>query len=172
MRAYKDKEELKSEIKTSFEKYISEFDSIPEPLKDKRVDGIDRTPAENLAYQVGWTTLLLKWEADEKRGVELKTPSELFKWNQLGELYQWFTDTYAQLSLQELKSQLNENIHSIYAMIDSMSEEALFQSHMRKWADDATKTAVWEVYKFIHVNTVAPFGTFRSKIRRWKKAVL
>ena len=105
------KEELKSEIKTSFEKYISEFDSIPEPLKDKRVDGIDRTPAENLAYQVGWTTLLLKWEADEKRGVEVKTPSELFKWNQLGELYQWFMDTYAQLSLQELKSQLNENIH-------------------------------------------------------------
>lgn len=172
MRAYKDKEELKSEIKTSFEKYISEFDSIPEPLKDKRVDGVDRTPAENLAYQVGWTTLLLKWEADEKRGVEVKTPSELFKWNQLGELYQWFADTYAQLSLQELKSQLNENIHSIYAMIDSMGEEALFQPHMRKWADDATKTAVWEAYKFIHVNTVAPFGTFRTKIRRWKKAAL
>lgn len=42
MRAYKDKEELKSEIKTSFEKYISEFDSIPEPLKDKRVDGVTK----------------------------------------------------------------------------------------------------------------------------------
>ena len=35
----------------------------------------------------------------------------------------------------------------------------------------ATKTAVWEVYKFIHVNTVAPFGTFRTKIRKWKKIV-
>ena len=43
---------------------------------------------------------------------------------------------------------------------------------MRKWADDATKTAVWEVYKFIHVNTVAPFKTFRNKIRKWKKIVL
>ena len=39
---------------------------------------------------------------------------------------------------------------------------------MRKWADDATKT----VYKFIHVNTVAPFKTFRNKIRKWKKIVL
>ena len=57
-------------------------------------------------------------------------------------------------------------------MIDSMSEEELFQPHMRRWADDATKTAVWEVYKFIHVNTAAPFGTFRTKIRKWKKAVL
>ena len=43
---------------------------------------------------------------------------------------------------------------------------------MRKWADDATKTAVLEVYKFIHVNTVAPFKTFRNKIRKWKKIVL
>ena len=112
MRTYKDKEELKSEINKSFEKYISEFDIIPEDLKDKRVDEVDRTPAENLAYQVGWTTLVLKWE------------------------------------------------------------EELFKPHMRKWADEATKTAVWEVYKFIHVNTVAPFGTFRTKIRKWKKMAL
>lgn len=54
-------------------------------------------------------------------------------------------------------------------MIDSLSEEKLFNPHMRQWADDATKTAAWEVYKFIHVNTVAPFGTFRTKIRKWKK---
>ncbi|QSH96111.1 ClbS/DfsB family four-helix bundle protein [Treponema phagedenis] len=32
--------------------------------------------------------------------------------------------------------------------------------------------SVWEVYKFIHVNTVAPFGTFRTKIRKWKKLML
>ena len=172
MRTCKDKDELKNEIRQSFEKYISEFDTIPEALKDKRVAGVDRTPAENLAYQVGWTTLLLKWEADEKRGLDVKTPSEQFKWNQLGGLYQWFTDTYAHLSLAKLKGKLNENIVAIQTMIDSMSEDELFQPHMRRWADDATKTAVWEVYKFIHGNTVAPFGTFRTKIRKWKKAAL
>ncbi|MCD0034438.1 ClbS/DfsB family four-helix bundle protein, partial [Streptococcus agalactiae] len=72
-------------------------------------------------------------------------------------------------SLQELKAKLNENINSINAMIDVCSEEDLFEAHMRKWAYEATKTATWEVYKFIHVNTVAPFGTFRTKIRKWKK---
>ncbi|EFV02873.1 hypothetical protein HMP0721_0070 [Pseudoramibacter alactolyticus ATCC 23263] len=172
MKIYKDKEELKSEINKSFEKYISEFDIIPESLKDKRVPEVDRTPAENLAYQLGWTTLVLKWEEDEKNGFEVKTPSDMFKWNQLGELYQWFTDTYAHLSIEELKKRLKENIISIYTMIDTLSEEELFQPHMRKWADEATKTATWEVYKFIHVNTVAPFGTFRTKIRKWKKIVL
>ena len=142
------------------------------PYKDKRVDEVDRTPAENLAYQVGWTTLVLKWEEDERKGLQVKTPSDEFKWNQLGELYQWFTDTYAHLSLQELKAELNENVKSICAMIDSLSADELFKPHMRKWADDATKAAVWEVYRFIHVNTVAPFGTFRTKIRKWKKAAL
>ncbi|HFH9466971.1 TPA: ClbS/DfsB family four-helix bundle protein [Streptococcus agalactiae] len=172
MRVYENKEELKKEISKTFEKYIMEFNNIPENLKDKRIDEVDRTPAENLSYQVGWTSLVLKWEEDERKGLQVKTPSDEFKWNQLDELYQWFTDTYAHLSLQELKAKLNENINSIYAMIDLLSEEELFEAHMRKWADEATKTATWEVYKFIHVNTVAPFGTFRTKIRKWKKIVL
>ena len=53
MRTYKDKTELKNEIHKSFEKYIAEFDDIPESLKDTRAAEADRTPAENLAYQVG-----------------------------------------------------------------------------------------------------------------------
>ena len=172
MRSYENKAELKEEIKKTFDKYILEFDSIPEELKDERVEEVERTPAENLAYQVGWTTLLLKWENDEKNGIDVKTPSDKFKWNQLGELYQWFTDTYANKSLKELKEQLSQNIENIYLMIDELTDDELFEAHMRKWADEATKTATWEVYKFIHINTVAPFGTFRTKIRKWKKLVL
>ena len=103
MRTYKNKDELKSEIHKSFEKYISEFDDIPESLKDTSVEEVDRTPAENLAYQVGWTTLVLKWEENERKGLQAKTPSNEFKWKQLGDLYQWFNDTYAHLSLQEPK---------------------------------------------------------------------
>ena len=103
MRTYKNKDELKSEIHKSFEKYISEFGDIPESLKDTSIEEVDRTPAENLAYQVGWTTLVLKWEDDERKGLQAKTPSNEFKWNQLGDLYQWFNDTYAHLSLREPK---------------------------------------------------------------------
>lgn len=172
MKQYTSKQELKEEIKKAYSKFIAEFDDIPEDKKDCRADDVDRTPAENLAYQVGWTTLVLSWEHDEQNGIEVKTPSVKFKWNQLGELYQWFTDTYAGLSLKELRGRLNDNIEAIYQMIDSMSDDELFLPHQRKWADGATKSAVWEVYKFIHINTVAPFGTFRTKIRKWKKLML
>ena len=172
MKVYASKQELKDEIKKTYTKFITEFDSIPEDMKDIPVEGVDRTPAENLAYQVGWTTLILKWEHDERNGMEVKTPSDQFKWNQLGALYQWFTDTYACMSIHELRTMLDSNINEIYNMIDSMSDDDLFLPHRRKWADGATKSAVWEVYKFIHINTVAPFGTFRTKIRKWKKLKL
>ena len=71
MRTYENKDELKNEINKSFAKYISEFNDIPEHLKDKRIDEIDRTPAENLAYQVGWTSLVIKWESDERKGIDV-----------------------------------------------------------------------------------------------------
>lgn len=101
--------------------------------------------------------------------MEVKTPSENFKWNELGKLYEYCNTEYPHLSLYELKKLLDNNINKIYEMIDTMSHDELFKSHQRKWADDATKTVVWEVYKFIHINTVAPFMAFRTKIRKWKK---
>ncbi len=172
MREYRSKDELTNEIKNSFAKYIIEFQDIPEKLKDTRCDSEDRSPAENLAYQVGWTTLLLKWEHDESQGTPAQTPSEHFKWNQLKDLYGWFNQEYSHLSLEDLKAALTRNVDLICEMIDKMTEAELFEPHQRNWADSATKAAVWEVYRFIHVNTVSPFGSFRTKIRRWKKQVL
>ena len=58
---------------------------------------------------------------------------------------------------------LDDNIQKIFTMIDSMTEEELFLPHKRKWADEATKTAVWEVYKVNSCNTVAPFGNISDK---------
>lgn len=63
-------------------------------------------------------------------------------------------------------------VHYLEDIDKQFNYDELFKPHMRRWADEATKTAVWEVYKFIHVNTVAPFKTFRTKIRKWKKLCL
>lgn len=80
MKGYTSKAELTNAIKASYKKYIDKFVNISEDFKDKRFEEVDRTPAENLAYQVGWTTLLLKWEKNEKAGLEVYTPSENFNW--------------------------------------------------------------------------------------------
>ncbi len=104
MKIYKSKDELKKEIEKSYKKYIDEFDDIPNKLKNKKNLEVDRTSAENLAYQE-------------------KTPCDKFKWNQLGDLYQWFTNEYTNLSLLKLKEILSKNIGNIYHMIDNMTED-------------------------------------------------
>lgn len=65
MREYRNKAELISEIQLRYKKYIAEFENIPESLKNKRIAEVDKTPSENLSYQLGWVSLLLSWE--EKR---------------------------------------------------------------------------------------------------------
>ncbi len=172
MSQYKDKEELKNTIAKFYKKYIEEFEGIPESKANYRCELVNKTPFENLAYQVGWTTLLLKWENDEKKGLDVKTPTAEYKWNQLSELYNWFYRRYSHLKLAELIEILDNNVEKIVKMIDSLSHEQLFDIHQRKWWDDATKNATWSVAKFIHINTVAPFKSFRTKIRKYKKNCL
>jgi len=51
--------------------------------------------------------------------------------------------------------------------IKEFDDEELFKPGGRKWA--ASTTSNWPVWKWVHINTVAPFKSFRSKIRKWKK---
>ncbi len=172
MKTYGSKEELIGAIQKSYEKYDQEFNGIPEKLKNQSAEGVDRTPSENLSYQIGWTILLLEWERAEAAGRKAVTPAEGFKWNRLGDLYQEFYRKYGSLSIKQQRTKLRENIRILCDWIESLSEQELFEPHQREWADSATSKAVWPVYKFIHVNTVAPFTNFRTKIRKWKKEIL
>lgn len=102
MQSYDNKDELITAITTSYQKYINEFIDIPNDLKDKRIDEVDRTPSENLSYQIGWLTALLGWEQDEKTGKHVDVPAKGYKWNNLGGLYTSFYETYSNYSLSEL----------------------------------------------------------------------
>lgn len=53
MKEYNSKKELVETIQEKYQKYISEFVSIPENLKEKRIEEVDKTPSENLSYQLG-----------------------------------------------------------------------------------------------------------------------
>lgn len=169
MREYKNKKELVSEIQLRYKKYIAEFDEIPEELKHTKIEEVDKTPFQNLSYQLGWVSLLLEWEAKENLGVEVKTPAEGYKWNNLGGLYQSFYENYGNTTLAEQIQLLNKKVNELCNWIDTLSDKELFEPEQRKWA---TTKAKWPIYRWIHINTVAPFTNFRTKIRKWKKNVL
>ena len=75
MKSYASGEELIAEIRKRADLFIVEFDAVTEADRDTFKDGVDRTPAQMLAYQLGWMDLLLGWERDEQAGHEVVTPA-------------------------------------------------------------------------------------------------
>src|SRR5699024_1995546 len=90
MKEYKDKEELINEIQKTSRLFISEFDDVNEYERNKIIDGVDRSPAQMIAYQLGWLNLLMSWDRDELEGKEVIIPAPNYKWNTLGGLYDSF----------------------------------------------------------------------------------
>lgn len=167
MPEYKSKQELINEISNCAKLFIDEFNDISETDKNKLMEGVDRTPSQMIAYQLGWLNLILDWEKQEQQGVKVITPHTDYKWNNLGGLYISFYKQYENNGLQDLLHMFEEAVQKIIKLTESYTDDELFQSGGRKWA--SSTPADWPIWKWLHINTVAPFKSFRSKIRKWKK---
>lgn len=164
---YKNREELILEISNRAKLFIKEFDDIDEKDKDKLIDGIDRTPAQMISYQLGWMNLLLDWEKQEQQGHTVITPAKNYKWNNLGGLYESFYNEYDKYTLKELSDMFIKKEQQIIELINSYTDVELFEQGGRNWSSSTPSN--WPIWKWIHINTVAPFKSFRTKIRKWKK---
>jgi len=167
MQGYEGKKALIDEIEKTAVLFINEFSDIEEDDKDRLVGGVDRTPAQMIAYQLGWLDLIMGWDKDEAEGKQVVTPCEGYKWNNLGALYQSFYDRFSSHSLAELQDLFKEKVAAFVQWLDGFAEEDVFTAGSRKWASSTPSN--WPVWKWVHINTVAPFKSFRSKIRKWKK---
>ncbi len=162
MPEYKSKQELVDEISNSARLFINEFSDIKEADKDKLLDGVDRTPAQMIAYQLGWLNLILDWEEQERQGITVITPHVGYKWNNLGGLYESFYKQYEDHSLHELCNMFEETVQRILELTENYTDTEPFQSGGGKWA--SSTPANWPIWKWPHTNTVAPFKSFRIKI--------
>ncbi len=164
---YKDREELILEISNRAKLFIKEFDDVNEKDKDKLIDGVDRTPSQMISYQLGWMNLLLDWEKEEQQGHTVITPTKNYKWNNLGGLYESFYNEYDKYTLKELRDLFIKKEQQIIELINSYTDVELFEQGGRDWSSSTPSN--WPIWKWIHINTVAPFKSFRTKIRKWKK---
>lgn len=165
---YRNGTDLLEEIRKRSKLFILEFNGIEEGQKDLLVEGVDRSPSEMIAYQLGWINLVMSWDVDEQEGKEVIMPAPGYKWNQLGGLYKSFYESYKEYTLVELKQKFNDSISKLCDWIEELTEEELFIQGHREWTGDKEN---WPMAKWIHINSVAPFKTFRTKIRKWKKSV-
>lgn len=167
MQGYASREEFVEEVGKRAQLFIGEFEGVAEQEKDLMVDGVDRSPAQMITYQLGWMSLIQQWEQDELAGKEVVTPHPDYKWNQLGPLYQSFYDSYRDWTLAELIREFQTQVEQMIDLALTYSETEFQQAGSRKWASSTPSN--WPIWKWLHINTVAPFKNFRSKIRKWKK---
>lgn len=163
---YTSKQELTDTIHARYLQFDAEFQGLDDSLKDRRIPEVDKTPAEMIAYQLGWLTLVMGWDREEREGRIPAMPAPRFKWNALGALYQSFYAQYADCSLLELRSLLRTKEQQWLDWIGTLTEEELFTQGIRKWTGSKDQ---WPMARWIHINSAAPFQSFRAKIRKWKK---
>ncbi|QOY60520.1 ClbS/DfsB family four-helix bundle protein [Thermophilibacter immobilis] len=167
MRSYESGDELADEIEKRARLFITEFTDVPADCWGVLVEGVDRTPRQMIAYQLGWMELLLGWERDERSGSAVVTPAPGFTWGRLGKLYESFYARWEDAPPTKLAEAFDQGVDAVCAWVRSLSEDELFGEEQRAWA--ASTPSAWPVWKWIHINTVAPFTTFRTKIRKWKR---
>ncbi|KQN97766.1 ClbS/DfsB family four-helix bundle protein [Paenibacillus sp. Leaf72] len=163
---YTSKKELLEVIHSNYVLLDKEFDEISNDQKDDRIPDVDKTPAEIIAYQLGWLGLVMGWDRDEEAGRRVIMPTPDHKWNQLGNLYQSFYERYGAYSLSELRDLFRKEEQRWLEWIDTLTEDELFIQGARHWTGSKEN---WPMARWIHINSAAPFKSFRAKIRKWKK---
>ena len=161
----KNKNELILVIENSYSKLEIDLNDIPSELtKIKELDGhakgTEMSISDLVAYLIGWSELVLKWNQrkDNKQNVDF--PETGYKWNQLGALAQKFYSDYNNLDYKSLLNKLNSNVYLILELIKANENAELYE---KPWYDKWTKG------KMIQLNTSSPYKNARSRVRKWKK---
>ena len=164
---YKTKQELIDAINKAYDLFVAEFADVNGADIRKKAVGVEKTPAEMIAYQIGWLNHIMQWEKDELTGKEVVTPAPGIKWNEIGKLVRAFYDKYDKGDIQSLLAKFEKTKKEFVVWIDTLDKKTLFELNRRKWA---YIKAGWPVWKWLHINSVAPFKNFRPQIKKWKKA--
>ncbi|KAA8998057.1 ClbS/DfsB family four-helix bundle protein [Affinibrenneria salicis] len=118
------------------------------------------SPADLIAYLIGWNELVLKWLEHHQSGQPIDFPETGFKWNQLGQLAQKFYADYAGLDWAQRLERLEQAKRRIVQFIASSDDPTLYG---RAWYDK------WTLGRMIQFNTASPYANARARLRKWAK---
>lgn len=161
----KNKSELLEQIQTHYLKLESDLRKIPENQAKKmgipgNVKGTEVSPADVVAYLVGWGELVLKWHQKKSQNLPVDFPETGFKWTELGPLAQKFHQDYQDLSYHELLEALEHTVSKIVNVINDQTNEMLYEV---PWYGK------WTFGRMIQLNTSSPYKSNRAKIRKWMR---
>ena len=155
------KAELLAAIMTAFEKLMTDLAKVrPNQAREVTMkghaNGTTMSPADLVAYLVGWNELVLKWLDRDDRDEPVDYPEAGFKWNQLGLLAQKFYADCNAIEWPELLARLEDAKTGLMVTITARSDEELYGG---AWYGKWTKG------RMIQFNTSSAYANARARIR-------
>jgi len=159
------KSELQAAIKNTYAKLKVDLESI-DPLQSQLVEmpghqkGSKMSPANLVAYLIGWGELVLKWHRQQVAGQAIDFPEKGYQWNELGTLAQKFYRDYEAENFPSLLEHLEKTVMNILELIDRYEDDLLYGQSFYK---------TYPLGRMIQLNTSSPYKNARARIRKWKK---
>jgi len=157
------KQDLLEAINASYDKLTVDLAKVP-PARAREASmpghaaGTVMSPADLVAYLIGWNRPVLSWHETRSRGAEPDLPATGFGWNQLGALAQQFYRDQAAASWADLLQQFSLAKTDVVELVESMSERELYDD---PWYGRYTAG------RMIQLNTSSPYTHARARIRAW-----
>ncbi|MDR6627956.1 ClbS/DfsB family four-helix bundle protein [Caulobacter segnis] len=159
------KAELLAAIDLTFDRLMADLARTPLERVDEttlpgHAAGTLMSPADLVAYLIGWNELVLKWLDRDDRGQPVDFPETGFRWNQLGQLAGKF---YADHGALDWPRRLERLAAAKARLIETISARSDAELYGRPWYDKWTKG------RMIQLNTSSPYANARGRIRKWLK---
>lgn len=159
------KQELLEAIQTTHARLWADLCTIPdarahEATMEGHAQGTCMSPADLVAYLVGWSLLVLKWCDRKAQGVPVDFPETGYQWSELGLLAQKFYADHAHQDYRTLLQQFAQVHARIVALVEASGEAELY---------GAPWYGKYPLGRMIQFNTSSPNVNARTRIRKWKK---
>jgi len=116
------------------------------------------SPADLVAYLIGWNRQVLTWHRRRAEGLPDEFPAAGITWNELGLLAQRYYAEHTAESWDDLRRQLREAKEAIVALVEGYSDAELYGE---AWYGQ------WTMGRLISFNSSSPYANARRRVRSW-----
>lgn len=161
------KDDLLTAIERTFTQLDKDLDRVPAaatrgPVLEGHVKGSTMSPADLVAYLIGWNQQVLTWHRRRAEGLPDEFPAPDINWNELGLLAQRYYAEHETDTWESLRTQLVEAKNQIITLIKGYSNDELYGE---PWYGK------WTMGRMISFNTSSPYSNARGRIRAWLRTL-
>ena len=155
----KTRPELRESVCSTFRKLSDDLDAAgPRAGNLPCVD--DWSIKDLLAVRVWWTTSVIDWIEDGRRGDTPVIPAEGFRWSETPRLNANIVKKSRRDSYRAIRAKLQRAFERVIQTIDALDDRELLDAGAYEWAGK------YPLSRWISINTTRQYTTARSFVRR------